>query len=91
MQYLGLDRSVYSAWKNGKNKSYMKYLPQIADFFTVSTDWLTGKTHSNEKCIVIEISEREHQFLSTFCNLSEEGQDRVNAYITDIKDKYMKH
>ena len=43
MQYLGLDRSVYSAWKNGKNKSYMKYIPQIADFFAVSTDWLTGK------------------------------------------------
>lgn len=42
-QYLGIDRSVYSAWKNGKNKSYLKYIPQIADFFGVSTDWLTGK------------------------------------------------
>lgn len=42
-QYLGIDRSVYSAWKNGKNKSYFKYIPQIADFFGVSTDWLTGK------------------------------------------------
>lgn len=48
-QYLGIDRSVYSAWKNGKNKSYLKYIPQIADFFEVSTDWLTGKTRYKQE------------------------------------------
>lgn len=38
--YLKLDKSTFSAWKNGKSKSFFKYLPQIADFFNVSTDYL---------------------------------------------------
>jgi transcriptional regulator with XRE-family HTH domain len=30
--YLGLDKSTYSAWKNGKSRSYNKYLKEIATF-----------------------------------------------------------
>lgn len=38
--YLKLDKSTFSAWKNGKSKSFYKYLSQIADFLNVSTDYL---------------------------------------------------
>ena len=31
--YLGLEKSVFSAWKSGKSKSYMGYIPKIAEFF----------------------------------------------------------
>jgi transcriptional regulator with XRE-family HTH domain len=39
---LGLKRSAWSAWTSGKANSYKKYLPQIANIFGVSLDWLAG-------------------------------------------------
>ena len=41
--YLGLSKNTMTGWKNGNNKSYMKYLSQIAEFFNVSVDYLLGK------------------------------------------------
>ena len=36
--YLGIQKSVFSAWKSKKSKSYNKYLTQIATFFNVSVE-----------------------------------------------------
>ena len=36
--YLGIKKSVFSAWKNGTSKSYNKYLTQIAEFLNVSVE-----------------------------------------------------
>lgn len=45
---LGLNRQVVTDWKAGRSKSYMKYLPQIADYFGVTVDYLLGKTDEKE-------------------------------------------
>lgn len=42
--YIGINGNVFTAWKSGKNKSYTKHLPKIAEFFDVSIDYLLGKT-----------------------------------------------
>lgn len=47
--YLGVDKSIFSTWKNGKSKSYMKYLPQIASLFGVTIDWLVGSTRYRQE------------------------------------------
>lgn len=39
---LGLSRSAWGAWVMGDTTSYIKYLPQIAEIFGVSLDWLAG-------------------------------------------------
>ena len=41
--HLGLSKNTMTGWKNGNNKSYMKHLPKIAEFFNVSVDYLLGK------------------------------------------------
>lgn len=38
--YLGLEKSSFSAWKSGKSKSFMKYLPQIANYLNTTVDYL---------------------------------------------------
>lgn len=38
--YLGITKNSFTNWKSGQNKSYKKYIPQIAEFFGVSTDYL---------------------------------------------------
>lgn len=42
--YLGIEKSIFSAWKIGDSVSYKKYLPEISNFFGVSVDYLLGRT-----------------------------------------------
>ena len=42
--FLGISGNVITNWKNGSNRSYLKYLPKIAEFYNVSEDYLRGKT-----------------------------------------------
>lgn len=42
-RYLGISKNVFSDWKAGRNNSYMKYLPKIAEFLNISTDYLLGR------------------------------------------------
>ncbi len=55
MDYIGVDKNVFSNWKNGTSASYVKYLPQIAKFLNVSVDWLIGSDEDNEVTIVDNI------------------------------------
>ncbi len=42
--FLGVNKNAYSLWKSGKTTSYNRYIPQIADFFGVSPEYLLGKS-----------------------------------------------
>ena len=39
-----IPRGAISKWGTGKYKSYTKFIPQIASYFHVSTDYLLGNT-----------------------------------------------
>ena len=45
-EFLSLSHNVFTEWKAGRNTSYMKHLPEIADFFGVSIDYLVGNEQS---------------------------------------------
>lgn len=47
-EYLNIHPNVITNWLNGRNKSYHKYLPQIATYYNVSIDYLLGKEQENE-------------------------------------------
>ena len=59
--YLGIDKSTFTAWKNGKSRSYNKYIYEIAEFFGVSTDYLLGRTDDpinyDDNTLIAEIPE----------------------------------
>lgn len=40
IDYLSMARNTYVNWKTQKNKSYMKHINEIADFFNVSPNYL---------------------------------------------------
>ena len=41
--FLGIHKNSFTNWKNGGSSSYLRYLPQIAEFFNVSIDYLADK------------------------------------------------
>lgn len=44
-EHLGIHPNVITNWLSGRNKSYLRYLDQIADFYGVSVKYLrTGET-----------------------------------------------
>ena len=56
---LGLPRGVIYKWGTGKYKSYKSYLPQIAAYFHVSTDYLLG--HTDDPRPPAELTGKEQQ------------------------------
>lgn len=46
---LGVRPNAVTEWKAGRNKSYPKYAPQIAAYYGVSLDWLSGVTDEKEQ------------------------------------------
>lgn len=53
--YLGVTRNNFSNWKSGSNSSYMKYLPQIAEFLGVPIGYLTDEQGKDEDVIKFAI------------------------------------
>lgn len=42
---LGIEsKNLITEWKSGRSKSFMKYIPQIAEFYGVSADWILGNS-----------------------------------------------
>lgn len=46
---IGLKANAVTEWEKGRSKSYTKYLPQIAGYYGVSLDWLSGLSEQKEK------------------------------------------
>ena len=75
--YLGVSKNIFTDWKSGRNSSYMKHLPQIAEFFGVSADYLLGKetpvsdnkfTYALYNELTHELSEEQIQQLKQFAD-----------------------
>ena len=77
--YLSLSPNIFTEWKAGRNKSYKKYLPQIAEFFDVSVDALLGKEPINDFTYAL-YDEITH-------DLSQEQIDQLKKY-ADFICKY---
>ena len=41
---IGCPKNAVTDWKAGRSRSYKEYAPQIADYYGVSLDWLSGLT-----------------------------------------------
>lgn len=75
---LGLQKNSFTEWKGGRSKSYMKYLPQIADFFNVSVDYLLddGNKKSPDTSLDSEMSERDRDAARLYRALISSGYVR---------------
>ena len=81
---IGCRKNAVTDWRAGRSKSYTKYAPQIADYFSVSLDWLSGltdertkKTPSEDGAVNTERA-KAHAMLDS---LSEESVAKVIAMI----------
>lgn len=55
--YLCISKNAFTNWSNGSNSSYIKHLPQIAEFFNVSIDYLAGREEIKEDSLALNYGE----------------------------------
>ncbi len=77
--YLGINPQAFTEWNRGKNTSYKKYLPQIAEFFGCSVDYLLGKEQKKEAVQTDSRSREEKidELMSLYAKLSSERKEKA--------------
>lgn len=93
--FLGIKQSVFSDWKSGRNSSYTKYLPKIAEFLDVSVDYLLGRTDDpnppkprlpDELQALLDKQEHEHVLYT----LSAGGRNQQMVILSDEEYDWLK-
>ena len=73
--YLNISGNVFTDWKSGRVSSYKRYLPQIAEYFNVSVDYLVGNTDKKEKPLPEQgLSKNMKTIVELYDKLSPENQ-----------------
>ena len=80
-EYLGLNPQAFTNWKNGSNDSYMKYLPEIAEYFGVTIDYLLGNSDRREQLAIPD------ELLDLIARLSEEEMTELQRCAQLLLDK----
>lgn len=86
---LGIAKSTVTDWKSGKSKSYMKHLPQIAEFLGVPESSLTAqknKTASDER----SLTETEKELLAVTADMDEDEKNALLGYAARLIAKRKK-
>lgn len=81
--FLNVKPQTFSDWKAGRNKSYMKHITQIANYFNVSVDYLTGETDIKEKTPTVtdeRITPSEYRLVLAY-RAKPEMQEAVNKLL----------
>lgn len=90
--YLGISKNVFTDWKSGRNKSYTRHLPKIAEFFGVSVDYLLGEEYNTSSgsddfdCDINDIDQRYIDLLTQFSKLNDTGKQKAIDNISDLTD-----
>lgn len=85
---IGIAGNSVTNWKNGHSKSYTKYLPQIAGYYGVSLDWLSGISDEKEykkSPANVSIDEARKSADEIMAGLTPDEVELVRAYAQGIK------
>jgi len=79
---LGINQNIITSWISGRTKTYKDYSVQIAKFYKVSLDWLSGLTDDKEQKEkpAVEDSEFERVF-RMFKDLPIEKKEEIIRYM----------
>lgn len=85
--YLNISGNVFTDWKSGRVSSYKRYLPQIAEYFNVSVDYLVGNTDKKEKPLQQGLSENMKTIVELYDKLSPENQALALQMLSFLETK----
>lgn len=86
-EFLGIKKNAFTNWKSGVNKSYVKYLPQIADFLGVSVDYLLGKTEIRKGAVPTEqpLSPMQEKAINMILSLPDSALEDLMSFLDALQ------
>lgn len=80
---LNLPRGVIYKWGIGKNKSYKRFIPEIAKYFNVSADYLMGldSPPAGIKKETTESFDDLKRFSALYEELTDENKKKADEYV----------
>lgn len=95
--FLGINPNVITNWKNGSNRSYRKYLKQIAEHYGVTEDYLlTGERKENapttegERSVGDLIDEVDIAFYGNYRELDNDDKETIRAMVQVMRERRAK-
>ncbi len=86
--YLDIHPNVITNWLGGRNKSYMKYLNQIADYFGVSVDYLlTGEKEKPTDSGRPKLEDADIAFYERYSRLSENEKEDMRDFLELMENR----
>lgn len=89
--FLGLSQNAFGSWKAGRNKAYLKYLYQIAEFLDVSVEYLKGETDEKNTASKEQkpdgnmFSEADREFFKYYADMTETDKQWLLGLIKSVK------
>ena len=83
-EVLNCSQAVYSRYENGEREMPKEYLSRLADFYSVSVDYLLGRDQQQETAFP---NPKQQKILSGMGDLSEEQLEEVLRYAEYVKQK----
>lgn len=80
--HLGIHPNVITNWFNGRNKSYRRYLPEIAAYYKVSEEYLKGEDSSAQKETPLRAKSRTGEKKNVVRTIGRDGSYE-ERYLTD--------
>ena len=89
IQFLGLCRGTYTHWKKGNNRSYIRHIAQIAQFFQMPIEYfgfLYGEDSPDINSWTVDkvFSDKERNLILNYRKLRSESQNNIYAIIEDL-------
>lgn len=81
---IGASPGVINAWKTGEKKPSMDYIIMLAEYFSVTTDYLLCFSKENEKAPTLELSEDEREVLELFQKIPYKDQQRLIGRLQQV-------
>lgn len=82
--YLGITKNAFTDWKSGRIKSYQKHLPEIAEFFGCSVEYLVGKEDVSDK---LQLKGIDLLLYNEMLDLTNEEKESILDYVKYTKGK----
>ena len=98
--YLGLNRNNLTEWKARRNRSYLMYIDEIAQFFDVTPTYLLrGEEFSQQPAQDEQMTEREQvteqeqltenemHLIKSYRSLSDEAKEKLMVVLTELEER----
>lgn len=87
---LGIDRSRYVKWENGKAEPPFDMTVKMAEYFGISVDELLGRATTYEAGTLAGLQLDERRMITEYRQLSSAGKEKVFEFILMVKNTYPK-